>query len=327
MSDFEDNETLNEATDRALAIMGEDDDRDEAETGSHEETTARQADDEGLPEEAVTQEQDDGIDPPEEAVIDSPSSWRHEAKELFSKLPAELQREVAEREAEQQRTFNRVVNEAAQAKQKAEADAARVGEDQQRYQAAIAALAQMSQFYDPILADAKKTDWDALNRDNPAEFVRKQHEVQKHVSMLQNVASEQQRLQAEQAERFTQQQSQQLAQKLPEWNDSSKRSELNRRIQDTLVRDYKFSPDELKQLVDHRTYLVALDAMRYREMMGAQKSASQKRAVTAPRVQKTTPGRDGKQEANKRTDALKQRAIRTGREADAVDAVLAAIGE
>src|SRR6185437_405032 len=73
-----------------------------------------------------------------------------------------------------------------------------------------------------------------------------------------------------------------------------------------------FSQEELGGIADHRTYLVALDAMRYRKLMKAQKDAAKKRAA-APRVQKPGAAGDAEEGAGTRLAALKKAARRSGR--------------
>ena len=63
------------------------------------------------------------------------------------------------------------------------------------------------------------------------------------------------------------------------------------------------------------------------EMVAAQQSAQAKRVqAPAPKVVKPGNAQDGKQGESQRVKALKSRALRTGKESDAVNAVLAAIG-
>ncbi len=85
-----------------------------------------------------------------------------------------------------------------------------------------------------------------------------------------------------------------------------------------------FTPEELGGVADHRTYLVALDAMRYRKLMKAQKDAAAKKVVSAGKVQKPGAASDG-EAAEGKLAALKKAARKSGRLDDRAAYVLAAL--
>jgi hypothetical protein len=324
MTDFSDEHSDIENEAEALAIV--DAIPDDELTASSEDFASAAEVDEGPGEDRLTQDQEDEHDPHEDALIEAPGSWNAEARELFEKLPPELQRHVTEQDAERTRVFRRHVNEATEAKSKAEALAANVAEDRKRYADSINFLVQQSQTLDPILADARQTDWDALARDNPAEYTAKKHAVEKHVATLKNVMAEQQRIAGEQQQAIMATQTQKLMEAIPEWRDQSVAKEQTGKLTSTLQRDYGFTPQEIDTVIDHRLLVLARDAMRYREMVTAQKTLPEKRSVTAPRVQRPAATRDGKSGKDDRAKALFQRALETRSDEDMADAILAQIG-
>jgi hypothetical protein len=325
MTDFSDehNEIENEA--EALAIVDAiPDDELTASVPDEDSPALAEQGDEGPDESLATQDQDDEHGP--ETATEAPGSWKADARELFDQLPPELQREVSRVEAEQRSAYNRRINEATEAKSKAEALAANVAEDRKRYADSINFLTAQSKTYDPILADARQTDWDALARDNPAEYTAKKHAVEKHVATLQNVMDEQQRIAGEQQQAIMADQTQKLMQAIPEWRDQNVAKEQTGKLTSTLQRDYGFTPQEIDTVIDHRLLVLARDAMRYRDMVTAQKTLPEKRSVTAPRVQRPAATRDGKSGKDDRAKALFQRALTTRSDDDMADAILAQIG-
>lgn len=115
--------------------------------------------------------------------IDAPEFWSAEDKAYWAQVPAEL-RPVLQKYEHQRIAFaNQKAEEAAKVRQEAQAEVKRLAEQQD-------ATAKWWQEAGPALINAfqnkyAKVDWQALARDNPAEYVRLQAEAQQEAAMLQ----------------------------------------------------------------------------------------------------------------------------------------------
>jgi len=149
------------------------------------------------------------------------------------------------------------------------------GEEQQ-------ALRQMYQQYEGVLSQlhgqmeaANKPpnmDWDALERENPVQFLKLKYLEQQRAGEIQAVQAEQARMQQLLAgendkklqERLTVEQSLVL-EKIPEWADGDLQATEQRKLVE-FGKAIGYSDNELNTLYDHRALVVLRDAMRYNEL-------------------------------------------------------------
>jgi hypothetical protein len=92
---------------------------------------------------------------------------------------------------------------------------------------------------------------------------------------------------------FVNRQAQELAQKIPEFADPKKAPELQKRLVETGISTYGFTPQEMEEVIDGR-YVVALyDAMKWRELQSgkakAKKPSQQAPKSIKPTARRTTP--------------------------------------
>lgn len=169
-------------------------------------------------------------DPEEEGeqetpAIDPPVSWGTDAKELFSQLPAELQTQIAEREAQREKFVQAKATEAAEAKRTARIEAETLFAEQQRQYASeieFYATRVMPKMPDPSIAETDPIAYLQLN-------ARYQAELQQYQQMMGQAQAA--REQAEQrdkeiAAQYYQADLAYLAQQIPEWSDEAKRHAL-----------------------------------------------------------------------------------------------------
>lgn len=285
---------LSDFDDEGAAVEPQESEGEQPEDGSPEEVTAEQ-------EESVEQEEE-GQGDPEAPVIAPPDSWPAEARDKFAKLPSDLQAVIAERDAEQKSAFNRQINEAAAIKKAAETERQRLAQVLETYTHHAA--------MDPILAEGAQTDWAKLAEEDPTAYVQKRAAYEQRVGLYQQAQAEQQRLAEENSRAMLAREQAALAEKFPDWKDESKRKVMTQDMVSALTGRYGFSKEDLKGLVDHRTFLVALDAVRYHKLMAERKSVAEKKVVPIPKVQKPGAGGEGLSGAE-RVKAMKQRAAKT----------------
>jgi hypothetical protein len=174
---------------------------------------------------ADSEEAQDESDEPGLPAIDPPVSWGTDAKERFAQLPVELQEFVSEREAQRDKAVQRATTEAAQAKRSASIEAETVfAERQRQYASEVEYLAGQ-------LAPQRPNP--ALVQSNPALFYQMQAEYEEAIVQqreLQHRAMTA-RQEAGQREQFAANEQLQadmavLAEQIPDWNDTEKRTAL-----------------------------------------------------------------------------------------------------
>lgn len=169
--------------------------------------------------------QDDSDEQEETPAIDPPISWGTDAKELFEQLPAELQKQVADREAQRERFVQQKAAETAEATRTAEAKALSQFADEQRQYASE--LEQYASYFapqppNPALASTDPVAFIQLNAQYQAELAQQQQLQQRSYQARQEA---EQRAQMAEAAQF-QADVAILEQSIPEWNDVAKRTEL-----------------------------------------------------------------------------------------------------
>lgn len=225
---------------------------------------------------------EEGADPP----IDPPASWKKDRVEAFKQLPRAMQETIAEREREREIATNTAKREAAESRKAAEAAEKSALERIQQYDHQLKTIIPVLQqqiageFSDiKTLADAQ-----ALAKTDPARYI--QWDAAQRA--LSGAMADQQRLQQESRERAikahnetVESEAQKLREKLPELADEEAYSKFASDLGKYLKAE-GFSQDEIAQLTDHRTALVARKAMLYDRAEAAKKAAVVKQV---PKVQ------------------------------------------
>lgn len=196
---------------------------DGVESVEEDEEDTPQEGDESEPELEAEETQDEADEPSE--AIDPPVSWGQDAKELFSQLPADLQKQVADRETQRERFVQQKAAEASEAKRTASVEAMNAfAETQRQYATELEQYASLlaPQAPDPLL----------LQHD-PVAFFQLQAQYEQAKAQHQNMAQRSVQAREEAAWREQQAEAAQLQadvaileQAIPEWSDVSKRQEL-----------------------------------------------------------------------------------------------------
>lgn len=287
--------------------------------------SAPAADDEGPAEDPVTQDHEDDVDPGE-PVIDAPSSWTAGAKKAFADLPRDLQEEISRREAEGKSALNRNLNDATTKREAAEAERKAAAGERAQLKQQLDQVVMFAQNFDPIISEGLKTDWDKLAREDPGLYVAKSQEFNARKQQIANWAQHRDQLAAQEANQRNIVEASRLVEKMPEWRDESKRSEINGNLVKYLTTTGGFSAKEAEGLTDHRGYIIAYKAMKYDQLMAAKGTAETKRAQPAPRNMRPGAASDTRPVASsQKIAALKSKS--TGSMNDRLKIVMATIGE
>ena len=199
--------------------------------------------------------------------------------------------------------------------QKAIAERTQYSQNLQRMQAQLEGALQ---------EQSKAVNWEQLLQTDPVEYLKQQHLAQSRQAALQQNYAEQQRVNAQiQAERETahsrhlQQQQETLLAKLPEWKDEAKA-----KADKTAIRDYLssqgFEADELAQVSDARSVILARKAMLYDQMVSKAQAAAKKVSTLPNKVER--PGGGEPQNLDRRA-ASYQRLSKSGRVEDAASLI------
>lgn len=251
-----------------------------------------------------------------EAIV-PPTSWSSEDKAAFELLPREAQEVIARREGERDRFLSQRTQAVAQKERALEAQ-------RRSYAQHLDAFIEQARTFDPVLGEGARTDWTKLAQENPAAYVQKMAAYQQRVEQLRTAQHERRRVAEETNRTVAARELEQLGAKLPEFHDADQRQALLRELGGFLG-DSGFSKEEIGGLADHRAFLVALDAMRYRKLMKSQKDTAAKKIVPASKVQKPGAAPDGDAAAGARLTALKKAARTSGKLDDRAAYVLAAL--
>lgn len=314
-----------EETNQLDAILSKiPDEAPEVAEASAPETASEQPEQQEPTETEVEQER---VEPETPPAIEPPPTWKAELKTRWKDIPPDLQREFAQWETERNQGVNSKLNESAEAKKVAETEKASAAQERQRYAQQLEFLTQQATQLDPVLSyTAKMTsaDWDKLWAENPAQAGQLKHQAEQRIATINHWSQERQRLDQENFRTNQAKAETELAKAIPEWSDATKGPELRARIKSTLVKSYGYKPEELSSLTDHRSVLVAHHAMLWQQSQAAKETLAAKKVPPAPaKVVRPGPAQNEKS-GNERVNALKQRAIRTGRDDDVLAAIMAA---
>jgi hypothetical protein len=245
--------------------------------------------------------------------IAPPVSWSSEEKETFRKLPREAQSAIARREGERERFVSQRVQQMAQRERSLE-------EQRRGYAQRLDAFVEQAAATDALNGPP---DLARLARENPAAFAERVATLQQRAQQIAAVQQERQRIADENGRNYLLREFEQLGSKLPEFRDAAQRQQMLTELGDFLG-DSGYSQEEIGGVVDHRAYLIALDAMKYRKLMKAQKGAAAKRVVAPSKTQRPGAGPDH-DAASPRLSALKKTARTSGKLDDRAAYVLAAL--
>jgi hypothetical protein len=201
----------------------------------------------------------------------------------------------------------------------AEAELQAVRAEREQYAQLLGALeAQVQQAAQPNI------DWDRLYQDDPIEYVRQREVMRENKEKAAAIQSEQQRLselshqeQMQYRNQMLHQEQEALVAAIPEWKDS-KKAAAEKAMLIQFGQKAGFSPDELKNVVDHRAVVMLRKAALYDQMMSKR---GQIKPVTNNGPKPAKPGAAGRVSNNTEALRAQQRLARTGRVDDAADAI------
>jgi hypothetical protein len=160
----------------------------------------------------------------------------------------------------------------------------------------MAAQAQLQEEYANI-------DFEKLYDEDPVEAARLEHKMRKKHEQLAQVQQQTQELQAQEFNKYLEEQQKQLNVKLPELSHPEKGPQFRKQMRDYLT-SVGFNSQEIDSVYDHRYVMLVRDAMSYRNLQKA-KPQIKKKAVNAPKVVKSGVSKSkGQQQAEAKRQQL-----------------------
>lgn len=215
--------------------------------------------------------------------------------------------------------YTRKTQQIAEARKQAEAELQEVRAEREQYAQLLGALqAQVQQAAQP------QVDWDRLYQEDPIEWVRQREVMRENQEKAAAIQSEQQRLaqlsqqeQAQQRQALLAQEQEALVAAIPEWKDA-KKAQAEKAMLVQFGQKVGFTPDELKNVIDHRAVVMLRKAALYDQMMSKR---GQIKPVTNNGPRPAKPGAAGRVSSNTEAMRAQQRLAKTGRVDDAADAI------
>ena len=215
--------------------------------------------------------------------------------------------------------YTRKTQQIAEVRKQTEAELQEVRAEREQYAQLLGALqAQVQQAAQP------QVDWDRLYNEDPIEWVRQRELARENQEKAVAIQSEQQRLaqlsqreQLQQREALLAQEQEALVAAIPEWKDA-KKAQAEKAMLVQFGQKIGFTPDDLKNVVDHRAVVMLRKAALYDQMMSKR---GQIKPVTNNGPRPAKPGAAGRVSNNTEAMRAQQRLAKTGRVDDAADAI------
>lgn len=215
--------------------------------------------------------------------------------------------------------YTRKTQQIAEVRKQTEAELQAVRAEREQYSHLLSALeAQVQQAAQPNI------DWDRLYTEDPIEWVRQRELMRENQEKSQAIQSEKQRLaqlsqqeQMQQHQMMLQQEQEALMAAIPEWKDP-KKAAAEKAMLVQFGQKAGFSPDELKNVLDHRAVVLLRKAALYDQMVSKR---GQIKPVTNNGPRPAKPGAAGRVSNNTEALRAQQRLAKTGRVDDAADAI------
>ena len=215
--------------------------------------------------------------------------------------------------------YTRKTQQIAEVRKHAEAELQAVRAEREQYAHLLGALeAQVQQATQPNI------DWERLYQEDPIEWVRQREVMRENQEKNAAIQSEKQRLsqlsqqeQMQHHQMVLQQEQEALVAAIPEWKDS-KKAAAEKAMLVQFGQKAGFSPDELKNVLDHRAVVLLRKAALYDQMVS--KRGQIKPVINnGPRPAK--PSAAGRVSTTTESTRAKQRLAKSGRVNDAASAI------
>lgn len=157
-----------------------------------------------------------------------------------------------------------------------------------------------------LAGEYQSIDWEKLRKEDSVEYLEKKaqfEEYGQHLSQLSNLIKQEQQketqAQQEKLKAYVEDQQKKLVNAVPEWKDQNVLKKDYSELVDFLRDDFGVTKEELNGILDHRFYLMARDAKRYRELQKRNPRAEKRDRKTGKPAK---PGARKTPEASRKTE-------------------------
>ena len=206
----------------------------------------------------------------------------------------------------------------AEQRKKADDELATTQQERQRY---LSQLEQLNSQADSKLKELSSTDWNKLKEEDPMEYMTQRdayRDIQENRRILKDeqkeVGLKQQQEQLTRFEEVKKVNYNELVQRLPEWGDPEKGSQVKQAVKNYAV-GKGFTENELNNLIDARSVEVLHKAMLYENLLKAK--ISNKKTKIVPKMQKPGVGTLKSEVSSDKVKAQRARLRKSGHVNDA----------
>jgi hypothetical protein len=171
-----------------------------------------------------------------------------------------------------------------------------VAKTQQARQEYISSLANAAQLNLASLQEYEKIDWERLKAEDKEEYLTKRdeyREAQSHIQNLQQTYVEENQKQAQEQQyqfnQWAQEEYNKLVKLIPAWGVPEQQKAIAGRLRD-FANSKGFNDEEVKQLFDHRSILILMQAMAWEDEQNKAKNLKTKKVKKKVKVVKSGKG-------------------------------------
>lgn len=261
--------------------------------------------------ELTVEEDETEVEPTE--VIDPPIGFSEAEREEFRSLSPEMQQATARRERDRDDLLSRTNREMTEQRRSHEVALSQVAAERQQYAERMGPLLQNLQ----ESVRQEETELEALLEVDTDEYVRAKHRLDQKKAHLREANVERRKMAQQQQEEnqlaYTAHlngETEYLLKALPHWSDGEKARTERDRIT-SYLHTRGFTDEEINGANDHRTVLMARDAMLYREIQDKRKVAA-KKVKGKPKAIRPGVAPDRTTDSSERDTALMKRLQESG---------------
>ena len=308
--------SITEAQSAFLGLMEPEEDKPKSEesapTEDVEESTEETQDE---PLEEVSEDEEDSVEDEEESEEESEENEVEEESEVYAvkvdgeELEVSLDELISgySRHSDYTRKTQEIASERNQMAKMQQHWANEILQTQSERQQYIETLGQVVNNSMSGLEQFANVDWDSLKESDPIAFMTKREELREAQDRVQSMRNEQGMAQQQQFEELqrmkgmaVKEEQQRLLEVVPEMADATKRKEITSSMTSYAL-EQGFSQEELKELVDHRHFLVLMKAQKYDALQNS--DVKSKKLKNKPKVIRAGKG------SNKKSDTAKAKRI------------------
>ena len=329
--------SISEAQSALLGIMDSDgeipEDKPKAEEAQPEEVEESNDEYQDESSEEVSEEEEESYEEEEESEEELDEDEDEEESNLNTTYAVKVDGEEVEvsldelisgysRQSDYTRKTQELASQRSEMEQLQQQWASEISQAQAEREQYVSALGQFVQNQLAGLEQYTNINWEQLREDDPIAFVTKKEEFRDAQERVRQAQAQQYQEQQKQEEEIAkvcklavQEEYKKLVKAVPEWGDNEARGKLSSDISSYAL-EQGFTQQELKELIDHRSFIVLMKAQKYDALQKSDVKA--KKIKNKPKVVRSGKGAKSKSNDRNKRVAKMKRLGQTGHVNDAV---------